>query len=97
MLSDEEGNPEQSLGNLIFNSTARKAFGEVMVSKLFAETAGRRFSDLLGLRGWVFFEVLDGSQDMRLHSTQDKHWRRFLPRDPSFPRRDKGGARDGSS
>ena len=51
MLSDEEGNPEQSLGNLIFNSTARKAFGEVMVSKLFAGTAGRRFSDLFGLRG----------------------------------------------
>ena len=28
-----------------------QAFGEVMVSKLFAGTAGRRFSDLFGLRG----------------------------------------------
>ena len=51
MLSDEEGNPEQSLGNLIFNSTARKAFGKVMVFKWFAETAGRKFSVLVGLRG----------------------------------------------
>ena len=51
MLSDEEGNPEQSLGNLIFNSTARKAFGEVMVSKLFAAAAWCRSSDLFGLRG----------------------------------------------
>ena len=45
------GKPRARLGNLIFNSTARKAFGKVMVFKWFAETAGRKFFVLVGLRG----------------------------------------------